>query len=183
MNINAEYFQLDFCMFLSIPYSCFRTMQAMILHTSWDGKVHGATMGPTWVLSAPEPYWPHEPCYQGSTGWLCVLSVAIDYSESRPVIFVHRIYLSLCRKSIYIHFRVGRFLLSRNGFTVVHWERQSSISAYTVHMQIYCPLHTLKFIMCNMHSVCFVLIAVNVIVSIIWAGILCIVWYCMMWHY
>ena len=28
-----------------------------------DSKVHGANMGPTWVLSAP--CWPHEPCYQG----------------------------------------------------------------------------------------------------------------------
>ena len=33
-----------------------------------DSKVHGANMGPTWVLSAPDgpPCWPHEPCYQGS---------------------------------------------------------------------------------------------------------------------
>ena len=32
-----------------------------------DSKVHGANMGPTWVLSAPwwTPWWPHEPCYQG----------------------------------------------------------------------------------------------------------------------
>ena len=29
-----------------------------------DSKVHGANMGPTWVLSAPDR--PHEPCYQGS---------------------------------------------------------------------------------------------------------------------
>ena len=28
-----------------------------------DSKVHGAYLGPTWVLSAP--CWPHEPCYQG----------------------------------------------------------------------------------------------------------------------
>ena len=28
-----------------------------------DSKVHGANMGPTWVLSVP--WWPHEPCYQG----------------------------------------------------------------------------------------------------------------------
>ena len=28
-----------------------------------DGKVHGANMGPIWVLSAPDG--PHEPCYQG----------------------------------------------------------------------------------------------------------------------
>ena len=154
----------------------------MILHTYPDGKVHGANMGPTWVLSAPEPYWPHEPCYQGSTDWVYVLFVAIDYSESRPFIFVHRIYLSLSRTSIYKHFRVGRFLFSRNGFTGVHWQRQSGILAYTVHMQIYCPLYTLKFILCNMYSVCFVLIAVNVIAIIIWAGILCMVWYGMMWH-
>ena len=40
------------------------------LHLSWpqcvntpDSKVHGANMGPTWVLLAP--CWPHEPCYQG----------------------------------------------------------------------------------------------------------------------
>ena len=30
-----------------------------------DSKVHGANMGPTWVLLAPDgtPCWPHEPCY------------------------------------------------------------------------------------------------------------------------
>ena len=31
-----------------------------------DSKVHGANMGPTWVLSAPDG--PHVPCYQGSNG-------------------------------------------------------------------------------------------------------------------
>ena len=33
-----------------------------------DNKVHGANMGPTWVLSAPRwaPCWPHEPCYLDS---------------------------------------------------------------------------------------------------------------------
>ena len=41
----------------------------MLLNTGFgdnsntDSKVHGANMGPTWVLSAP--YGPHEPCYQG----------------------------------------------------------------------------------------------------------------------
>ena len=32
-----------------------------------DSKVHGANMGPTWVLSAPDgPHaGSHEPCYQG----------------------------------------------------------------------------------------------------------------------
>ena len=29
-----------------------------------DSKVHGANMGPIWVLSAPEG--PHEPCYKGN---------------------------------------------------------------------------------------------------------------------
>ena len=29
-----------------------------------DSKVHGANMGPTWVLSAPDG--PHEPCYLGN---------------------------------------------------------------------------------------------------------------------
>ena len=34
-----------------------------------DSKVHGANMGPTWILSVPDgPHacWTHEPCYQGS---------------------------------------------------------------------------------------------------------------------
>ena len=32
-----------------------------------DSKIHGANMGPTWVLSARwAPFWPHKPCYQGS---------------------------------------------------------------------------------------------------------------------
>ena len=32
-----------------------------------DSKVHGANIGPTWVLPAPDgdPCWPHEPCYKG----------------------------------------------------------------------------------------------------------------------
>ena len=36
-----------------------------------DSKVHGANMGPTWVLSAPDG--PHEPCYQG---YLCLFNSA-----------------------------------------------------------------------------------------------------------
>ena len=38
------------------------------LYNTPDNKVHGANMGPTWVLSAPDgppcwpPCWPHEPC-------------------------------------------------------------------------------------------------------------------------
>ena len=36
-------------------------------HNTSHSKVHGANMGPTWVLSAPRwtPCWPHEPCNQG----------------------------------------------------------------------------------------------------------------------
>ena len=33
------------------------------LTASPNSKVHGAIMGPTWVLSTPDG--PHEPCYQG----------------------------------------------------------------------------------------------------------------------
>ena len=29
-----------------------------------DSKVHGGQHGATWVLSAPDGPWPHEPCYQ-----------------------------------------------------------------------------------------------------------------------
>ena len=38
------------------------------VNTIPDSKVHGANMGPTWVLVGPRwaPYWPDEPCYQGS---------------------------------------------------------------------------------------------------------------------
>ena len=38
-------------------------MNGMILELHPDGKVHGANMEPTWVLSAPDG--PHEPYYQG----------------------------------------------------------------------------------------------------------------------
>ena len=34
-----------------------------LTHQNPDSKVHGANMGPTWILLAP--CWPHEPCYQG----------------------------------------------------------------------------------------------------------------------
>ena len=42
-------------------------------HNVADSKTHGANMGPTWVLSAPDgaPRWPHEPCYQGSATFKC----------------------------------------------------------------------------------------------------------------
>ena len=37
-----------------------------------DNKVHGANMGPTWVLSAPDglPCWPHE-------SWVCHISICL----------------------------------------------------------------------------------------------------------
>ena len=49
---------------LHLPISSeipFRTMHQFDVNP--DSKVHGANMGPTWVLSAPDG--PHEPCYQG----------------------------------------------------------------------------------------------------------------------
>ena len=55
-----------------VPMQCavlrFRFIfQEIICDTIPDSKVHGANMGPTWVLSAPDgPHVsPHEPCYQG----------------------------------------------------------------------------------------------------------------------
>ena len=49
----------------------------MFPHWYPDSKVHGANMGPTWVLSAPRgPHvGPIKPCYQGSTGTSFVLNV------------------------------------------------------------------------------------------------------------
>ena len=54
-----------------------------------DSKVHGANMGPTWVLSAP--CWAHKPCYQGSVLLvpLCVGSTGFhimtsSLSSTRP---------------------------------------------------------------------------------------------------
>ena len=44
-------------------------LHAFSRHEIWgfpDSKVHGANMGPTWVLSAP--CWSHEPWYQGYSG-------------------------------------------------------------------------------------------------------------------
>ena len=40
---------------------------SLFLRTFPDSTVHGANMGPTWVLSAPDvvPCGLHEPCYQG----------------------------------------------------------------------------------------------------------------------
>ena len=42
--------------------------------------VHGANMGPSWVLSAPgrPPCWPHKPCYQGVLKYLWSVSVSND---------------------------------------------------------------------------------------------------------
>ena len=55
--------------------NCFLDLLGYLRFTKWllayplnspDSKVHGANMGPTWVLSAPDG--PHEPCYQGQYG-------------------------------------------------------------------------------------------------------------------
>ena len=60
-----------------------RLSQMVCLHfVVPDSKVHGANMGPTWVLSAPDcsPYWPHEACYQGCHAymdeWIAVIHSA-----------------------------------------------------------------------------------------------------------
>ena len=49
--------------FTVIMYPAYDTSHIEIL----DNKVHGANMGPTWVLSATRraPCWPYEPCYLG----------------------------------------------------------------------------------------------------------------------
>ena len=48
-------------------------------------KVHGANMGPTWVLVVPRwaPCWPHEPCYMGIAHGLNGILV---YPQHRPSI-------------------------------------------------------------------------------------------------
>ena len=48
--------------FITSPNNGFSSIWHQPSHVP-DSKVHGASMGPTWVLSAP--CWPHEPCYQG----------------------------------------------------------------------------------------------------------------------
>ena len=44
-----------------------------LVYSAPNSKVHGAYMGPTWVLSAPDG--PHEPCYQGRIDLLSILSL------------------------------------------------------------------------------------------------------------
>ena len=48
--------------------------QINLKHVIPDSKVHGAHMGPTWVLSAQDgpPCWPYEPCYPGLDRWASV---------------------------------------------------------------------------------------------------------------
>ena len=70
----------NLCLICHIPWDCFtgigviawlpkyqRSKPQYMDRISVDIKVHGANMGPTWVLSAP--FWPHEPCYQGVKQW------------------------------------------------------------------------------------------------------------------
>ena len=54
-----------------------------------DNKVHGANMGPTWVLSGPRwaPCWPHEPRYQGSSS---VISKNVDCPWMLEILRKHR---------------------------------------------------------------------------------------------
>ena len=52
------------CIFRSLlQFLVYINLELNSAHHYPDSKVHGANMGPTWVLSAP--CWPHEPCYQG----------------------------------------------------------------------------------------------------------------------
>ena len=54
-----------------------------------DSKVHGANMGPIWVLSAQD--WPHEPCYQGHD---CVV-VCLDELRTKSSLRIHRMHLTI----------------------------------------------------------------------------------------
>ena len=56
---------VDLLSFLLLGWtSCWKTMELPVIwDTIPDSKVHGANMGPTWALSAPDG--PHELCYQG----------------------------------------------------------------------------------------------------------------------
>ena len=48
-----------------------------------DSKIHGANMGPIWVLSAP--CWPHEPCYQGTDIWWQQLVASLTICLPIPI--------------------------------------------------------------------------------------------------
>ena len=49
-----------------------------------DRKVHGANMGPTWVLSAP--CWPHELSYMGSTIACCLRAPIRFMNQYEPML-------------------------------------------------------------------------------------------------
>ena len=59
-----------------MTWCCWRQALDEPLMTHPDSKIHGANMGPTWVLSAPDG--PHEPCYQGI---LCCHVTWLGYNE------------------------------------------------------------------------------------------------------
>ena len=59
-KIHSVGHQWRWDMGMDLIYHCYSTYCVVY---NPDNKVHGANMGPTWVLSAPDG--PHEPCYQG----------------------------------------------------------------------------------------------------------------------
>ena len=74
--------------FLRVPFTA-TTLRHGCAHP--DSKAHEANMGPTWVLSAPERCWPHEPCYQGSASLTFVTVVILLWPNG---IIWHREYQS-----------------------------------------------------------------------------------------
>ena len=49
-----------------------------------DSKVHGANMGPTWLLSAPDG--PHVPCHQGVKNNVLIIDLLLQPHTSESTV-------------------------------------------------------------------------------------------------
>ena len=79
---------------------CLQDLGNQVLHAPFqiqlpDSKVHGANMGPTWVLSAPDG--PHEPCFQGvySTKYARSFAVPCYVVAISSVLWIHVMHLPI----------------------------------------------------------------------------------------
>ena len=94
-----------------------------------DNKVHGANMGPTWVLWAPDG--PHEPCYQGC--WILFQRHVAWVSISSVSFYTWKIVFNRATLAIQLPILLSKQMFCRNEWVSKWW----SLAAFLKHQGPY----------------------------------------------
>ena len=100
-----------------------------------DSKVHGANMGPTWVLSAPDG--PHEPCYHA--GPLCWREVPHMHSTRKKFVKMTVLFLQKTMKPANVAALRCQYTTEWTTFSVYIFDENDTTFNIEFHFDWYIP--------------------------------------------